>query len=152
SLPARETDALAIEVKDVDAAAQSFLSAATSAGGRMIDSNFSKDQRGQTERVIVEGPYSAPSQGVARTTQIATVEAGPQAMKHQARSGELARSRVELTLASGEMLVAPEHGVLATLRNGLATSFAGLMWSLQLIVIGLCLVAPWVLLIWGGVK
>jgi len=26
------------------------------------------------------------------------------------------------------------------------------MWSLQLIVMGLCLVAPWVLLIWGGVK
>jgi len=37
----------------------------------------------------------------------------------------------------GGVLVAPEHGVLATLRNGLSTSFAGLMWSLQLIVIGL---------------
>jgi hypothetical protein len=152
SLPARETDALAIEVKDVDSAAQGFLNAATSTGGRVIDSNFSKDERGQTARVIVEVPYSTTSQVVAQTKQLGTVRGSQQATNQQAPSGELARSRIELTLASGEMLVAPERGVLATLRTGLATSFAGLMWSLQLIVIGLCLVGPWVLLIWGGVK
>jgi hypothetical protein len=152
ALPARETDALAIEVKDVDAAAQSFLGSATSSGGHVIDSNFSKDQRGQTARVIVEVPYSATSQIVAQTKQLGTVRGSQQATNQQAPSGEFARARIELTLASGEMLVAPEHGVLATLRNGLSTSFAGLMWSLQLIVIGLCLVGPWVLLIWGGVK
>ncbi len=152
SLPARETNALAIEATDVDAAAQSFQNAAKSVGGRVIDSNFSKDEHGQTARLIVEVPYSAASQVVAQSKQLGTVRGSQQSTNPQAPSGELARARIELTLATPDVLVAPEHGVLATLRNGLSTSFAGLMWSLQLIVIGLCLVAPWIVLIWLGVK
>jgi len=100
----------AIEVKDVDAAAQSFLGAATGAGGRVIDSNFSKDQRGQTARVIVEVPYSATSQIVAQTKQLGTVRGSQQAtINRRRRENSLARES-SLTLASGEMLVAPEHG------------------------------------------
>ena len=32
----------------------------------------------------------------------------------------------------------------------LATSIAGLAWSVQLIVIGLCFVLPWALILWAG--
>jgi hypothetical protein len=65
-------------------------------------------------------------------------------------AGALARARVELTLVSPDAIVEEGRGVWSTLRNGLSTSAAGLMWSLQLIVIGLCLVAPWALLIWAS--
>jgi len=34
----------------------------------------------------------------------------------------------------------------------LATSALGLRWSLQMLVIGICFVAPWVLVIWAGWK
>jgi hypothetical protein len=152
SLPVRQTDSLAIESTDVDAAAQSFQGSATSAGGRVIDANFTKDEQGQTARIIVEVPFSATSQIVAETKHLGTVRGSQQSTNQQAPSGELARARIELTLASPDVLVTPEHGVMATLRSGLATSFAGLMWSLELIVIGLCLVAPWGLLVWLGVK
>ena len=67
----------------------------------------------------------------------------------------MARARIELTLASPDVLVTPERGAKASLRNGLSTSLAGLAWSLQLIVIGLCLIGPWlllILLIWFAVR
>ena len=152
SLPVRETDALAVETSDVDAAAQTFQNAAASAGGRVIDANFSKDQHGQTARLIVEVPFSAANQLIDQAKHTGTVRGSQQSTNQQAPAGEFARARIELTLATPDVLVTPEHGVMATLRNGISTSFAGLMWSLELIVIGLCLVAPWVLLIWFGAK
>lgn len=152
TLPAREIHELAIETGDVDAAAQGLQNAAKSIGGKIVDSNFSKDEHGQTARLIVEVPLSAANQMVAAAKQLGTVRGSRESTNQQAPTGETSRARVEVTLASGDFLVAPENGFFATIRHGLATSFAGLMWSLQLIVIGLCLVGPWVLLVWGGVK
>jgi len=152
SLPPRESDALAVEVSDVDSAAEKFQSGVINSGGRVVDSSFSKDLHGQTARIVVEVPYASAAQSVAQAKQLGTVRGSQQVTNQQAPSGEFARARIELTLASGDALVTPEHGVFASLRSGLATSFAGLMWSLQLIVIGLCLVLPWVGLIWVGVK
>jgi hypothetical protein len=63
--------------------------------------------------------------------------------------GALTRARFDVSLSNAEGLVAADRGVWATIRNGLATSLAGLLWSLQLIVIGLLLVGPWVVLGWG---
>jgi hypothetical protein len=38
----------------------------------------------------------------------------------------------------------------ATVRDALRTSVTGLLWSLQLIVVGLLLVAPWALVLYVG--
>ena len=65
----------------------------------------------------------------------------------QAPAGPLARARVEVTFGNAEAIVAPDRGIWASIRRGLSTSVAGLAWSLQLIVIGLCFVLPWVLAI-----
>src|SRR5262249_2029709 len=140
-LPARQTDMLAVEVGDVDTAASSITGKAQSAGGKIVDSNFTKDAHGQTARIVIEVPHNAASQLVAEIKQLGTVRGSQQATNQQAPAGELARARVEVTLASGEMLVPPESGFMASLRKGFTTSIAGLMWSLQLIIIGLCLIA-----------
>ena len=52
----------------------------------------------------------------------------------------------------GVDVVAGDEGLWSSIRKGLATSFAGLMWSLQILVVGLCFVVPWALLLWGGWK
>ena len=61
----------------------------------------------------------------------------------QVPEGALARAQIDVTLGNGEGIVAGDQGLWATIRNGLSTSVAGLLWSLQLIVIGLFLVGPW---------
>ena len=38
------------------------------------------------------------------------------------------------------------------MRRGLETSAAGLRWSLQMLVVGACFVAPWIFVIWLGWK
>ncbi|MDQ3441459.1 MAG: hypothetical protein M3478_14040, partial [Planctomycetota bacterium] len=86
----------------------------------------------------------AKAQGAVRMVQ-STKDA-------QLVDGALARARVDLTFATSDTLVAPNQGLWATIRRGLATSFTGLMWSLQLIIIGLCFVGPWVLILVLGWK
>jgi hypothetical protein len=148
AMPPREMTGLAIEVPDVDAASQNVQSLASKLGGRVIDSNTQKDVKTQTARVIIEVPYSASTQLVTEAKQLGKVRGSQQSTNQQAPAGELARARLDVTFASGEALLPPENGVFATIRKGLATSFTGLMISLQFIIIGLCFVGPWVLLIW----
>jgi hypothetical protein len=63
-------------------------------------------------------------------------------------AGSLSRYRVDVTLANEEMIVESGQGLWSRIREGLRTSAAGLLWSVQLIVIGLFLVAPWALIVW----
>ena len=64
--------------------------------------------------------------------------------------GSLARARVDVTLESEAMIVEGGQGLGSRIREGLRTSVAGLLWSVQLIVIGLLLVAPWALIVYFG--
>jgi hypothetical protein len=152
ALPPRQTDTLGVEVSDVDAASQSIQNDATSLGGRIVDSSSSKDANSQTARLVIEVPLSHAADVLGKTHQLGIVRTNQQSTNAQAPSGELGREHLELTLSSGQALVADDQGIFASLRHGFAISFAGLMWSLQLIVIGLCFVLPWVLLIWGVMR
>jgi hypothetical protein len=55
---------------------------------------------------------------------------------------------VDVTLANEDMIVESGQGLGSRIREGLRTSAAGLLWSVQLIVVGLFLVAPWALIMW----
>jgi hypothetical protein len=60
-----------------------------------------------------------------------------------------------VTFGNTDAIVTPDSGIWASIRQGLSTSVAGLMWSLRLIVIGVCFVLPWVLvlvIIWRFIK
>ena len=63
-------------------------------------------------------------------------------------AGHLSRYRVDVTFGNEELIVAGDGGLGTRIREGLRTSVAGLLWSVQLIVIGLVLVAPWALIVW----
>ena len=69
-------------------------------------------------------------------------------VREEAPEGSLARARIDVTLANGDRIVAGDSGLWATVRRGLSTSVAGLLWSLRFIVIGLCFVLPWWIAIW----
>lgn len=54
---------------------------------------------------------------------------------------------IELTIKSPSAIVESDRGVLATLKNTLKGSIKGLLWSLQMLVVGLITVGPWLALL-----
>jgi hypothetical protein len=149
-VPPRETTALGIEVPAVEAAAADVQTQVLAAGGRVLAAQHSRERSGQASAlVIVEFPLSQSvamidrikAMGIVRTTQSSRNLDVP-------GTGELARARLELTLGSPDTLVSGERGFWHSVREGLATSITGVLWSIRLIVIGLCFVLPWAILIW----
>ena len=150
-LPPRETTALGIETSDPDKALADLQSFATGAGGRVIQSNLSQERGGQTiGKLVVDVPLSKSVELITRAKGQGSVRMVQSTKDAQVPDGSLARARVDMTFATSERLVSSDQGVWASIRRGLATSMTGLMWSLQLIIIGLCFVGPWVLLILLG--
>jgi len=151
-LPPRETTTLAIETRDVDASASAITKLVGELGGRVVDSNVSSESSGRTiARVIVELPIAKSSEAIDRAKSRGTVRSSESTRNQQTNTaGQLARARIEVTFATPDAIVGADAGFWATIRDGLSTSAAGLMWSLRMLVIGVCLVAPWVIVIWGG--
>jgi hypothetical protein len=62
---------------------------------------------------------------------------------------------IVLTIINPGAIVSEEHGVGATLKDTLKGSIAGLLWSLEMLIVGLLSIAPWVIamvIIWLIVK
>jgi hypothetical protein len=64
----------------------------------------------------------------------------------------LARGRFEVTFADASTSLGGEETAWDAIRHGLAVSGQGLRWSVQMIVIGFCFVAPLALVLWGAWK
>ncbi|WP_428940811.1 DUF4349 domain-containing protein [Fontivita pretiosa] len=150
-VPPRETRSMSVQTSDVESAVQSINSAIGATGGRVLESSISQDGGGRTvARLSVEVPLGKADQLVDVARKSGRVRTAESSRNAQVPDGPLARARLNLTIGSGESIVPAERGFWQSIREGLATSVKGLLWSLQLIVIGLCLVGPWALLIWGG--
>jgi hypothetical protein len=149
----RETTTLGVETRNVDASVAKITSLTTSNGGRVIDSTLARESDGRSAaRVIVELPLGKSGQVIDQIKQLGEVRTERATKNAQVPEGSLSRARVEVTLASPQAIVAEGTGIWSSVRSGLGTSFAGLMWSLQILVVGLCFVVPWALVLWGGWK
>ncbi|HTL27956.1 MAG TPA: DUF4349 domain-containing protein [Tepidisphaeraceae bacterium] len=152
-IPPRQSTAMTIETEDVEQKLAQITAAVEAASGRVADSGAAKDAAGvSTARARIEVPLGKSASLIDTLRQQGKVREIQTSKNMQAPDGPLARATIDLTLTSGRQIVGADSGLWATIRNGLATSVSGLLWSLQLIIIGLCLVAPWVLLIWVGWK
>jgi hypothetical protein len=67
----------------------------------------------------------------------------------QAPSGPLAHAQIFAEFVTTDALVDDQSGPWARIRQGLGTSVNGLLWSLQWVVVGLCLIGPWAIIGWG---
>ncbi|MEO6436567.1 MAG: DUF4349 domain-containing protein, partial [Tepidisphaeraceae bacterium] len=152
-LPPRETTAMAVEIRDVEAAMADLQATAQTAGGRTVESNLSKDRDGRSQaKVVVEVPLDQAAEVVRHAKDLGTVRAIDADKNLKVPAGALSRARIEVIFGNADAIVAPAHGLWASIRSGFATSLAGLAWSVQLIVIGLCFVLPWALILWAGWK
>jgi len=150
SLPPRQTVTVSQEVSDVQRAVDDLANAAASAGGRRIGSGeMSQDRAGHvTARVVVDVPLDKAGpildqldrSGYRRGKQVAFDNAVP--------DGPLARARIDATFSNSAASLGGEESTWDAIRHGVTTSGSGLRWSLQYLIVGICFVAPWVLLVW----
>jgi hypothetical protein len=150
-LPARQTVTIRDEVSDVERAADDLVNAAQGAGGRRIgNGEVSQDRAGhETAQVVVEVPMDkAPA--ILDQLERAGRRRGKQvAFDNSIPEGPLSRMRIDVTFSNSAASLGGEESTWDALRHGLETSAMGLRWSMQMLVIGLCFVAPWVLVIWA---
>ena len=150
-LAARETTTLTVEVADADRAATDAQAAAVSAGGRVLTADVNRSPAGPaTAKVVVDVPLARAADVVGQLRQLGTVRGVDAARDAAAPAGPLAHARIEVDLATADALVADRSGPAASVRHGLSVGLAGLLWSLQYIVVGLCLLGPWVAIAFVG--
>jgi hypothetical protein len=151
TLPARETTTLGVEVPDVQKSVDDLVTAAGDLGGREIDKDISQDQNGRSvAHVIVEVPLDKADGLSERIESWGHRRSKEVTHNQQAPPGKLARGRLEVTLADAATSLGGQETTWDAVRNGLSVSGQGLRWSMQMIVIGLCFVAPWAGAIWIG--
>lgn len=149
-LPPREVAQLSVVVRDVAAAERQVETTAAAVGGRIVDSRHATDSNGRvTSHTVVDVPLAKAGEVRAAIEQLGEVRVKESTTNPATPDGQVARARFEVTLANAETIVGRDEGLGAALRNALATSVKGLLWSLQFIVIGLLFVGPWALLIWA---
>ena len=152
-LTPREAWTVAIETDEVEHAQTAITTAAVSAGGRIVDSTLAKEAGGRTTaRMIVEVPFAQTDAMLGHVKDAGDVRVINSTKNPSAPDGKLARSQFEITLGTPDSIVKDDHGVWATIRSGISTSIGGLLWSLELVVIGICFVLPWALLVTLGWK
>jgi hypothetical protein len=152
-VPARETSVVAIEVSDVEKVFGELQVIAAGANGRVVDSNLLHKRSGEKiGRLVIDVPLAKSMEILGKIKDLGTIRVFESSKNPQVPEGNLAKARIEVTVGSHEQIVPQDEGIGATIRSGLATSFKGLMFSLNLIVIGLCFIVPWALILWGGYR
>lgn len=148
-LAPRETTTLGMEAADVEKAKEQIEAVALSLGGRIVESTLSRETNGQVvAKVVADVPLGRSMELLRKTRDQGRVRMRRDAREESVPQGSLARARVDVTLANEDLIVESGQGLGARIREGLRTSVTGLLWSVQLIVIGLFLVAPWALIVY----
>ena len=146
--PPRETYTIAVEVQDVDKAARNLEAAVIAAGGRRVDATESADKGKHVARIVLDVPLASAGQVLDTVRGYGNVTMSQRTRNDGIPEGALSRAKIEVTLGTPDTIVRGEEGLGTSIREGLGTSIRGLLWTLQFIIIGLCLVVPWVLLVW----
>jgi len=149
-LSPREVVSLGSEVSDVSRTVAELTTAADAAGGRRVDSGgISQDRTGATTAdVIVELPADKLQMILDQLEHGGRIFNKQVTFDAKAPQGPLSRARIQATFSDSDKSLGGQESGWDALRHGLETSAAGLRWSLQMLVIGACFVAPWALVIW----
>ncbi len=150
-LAPRQTVTVREEVTDVEKAADDLTNAAITAGGRRLgNGEVSQDRAGHvTAQVIVEVPMDKAPAILDQIERMGHRRGKQVSYDNRVPDGSLVRARIDVTFSNSAAGLGGDESLWDAIRNGLETSGQGLRWSVQMLVIGACFVAPWVLVVWG---
>jgi hypothetical protein len=145
NIPARESVKLSVEVGDVEAVVKAVEAEYK---GRLVDAKHTRDAGGRRESTMtIDLPLRDATGAIERLKNLGTVLEHVSAKNAGVPDNDLALARLELKV-SNDVLVGRDSGPVASLKRGLAISVQAASWALMLVMIGVCFVAPLLLLVW----
>lgn len=152
-LPPREKVSLGIEVKDVEVTAAALSEMVRGHKGTVAAAQMNQEQSGRvTALLLFDVPLSAKDELVRKFKGVGVVRVQQSVRNPQVPDSKLATAHLDVTLTSGLPIVPSDEGLWPQVRTSLAYSFRLLSWSLMFIILGLSVVLPWALLVYGVVK
>ncbi len=152
-LPPRQITTAMLRVESSESQQQAFLAQAKNVGGRIIDQTMTRDANGRgSARVVLDVPRDKAGEILDDLRLAGEIWSMNTSTNLQAPEGALSRTRFDLQFSERESLVSAESGFWSSIKAGLATSLKGLGYSLRLLVVAVCLIAPWAAVLWGGWK
>jgi hypothetical protein len=150
TIPPRETYKFGIEVADVDQTTAMLSALAGKHEGRTVEANISRERNGRiTGKLIYDIPM-AEVRDLLDALKSAGIVRVQQTVKHpEVPDGPLGVARLDVTLSNAELIVPSDSGIGLSVRRGLSDSFTVLLWSLRILILGLCVLLPWALVIWA---
>lgn len=139
-----------VETAQVETAYQNARRAIEAAGGKIVDGSLTgrTDGMSATLKAQIDADkfadlvLSLKSAGEVKNANISHVlpavssDGAPQLLRE--------RAEIELALVSPPKLIGEQHGVLKTIRDTFANSWAGLLWSIEKLFVGVSLAGPWI--------
>lgn len=152
SIPPREIRQIAVEVGEVERALASVQAAAVEVQGRVVASDINRNNGQIVARVVIDVPLSSLPGVAGKVTALGAVRSDSASKSAQVPDSPLAVARIFVDFTSGEPLVAKDSGFLEQIKKGISGSLTAAAFSLRYILMGLCVVVPWGLILYGGWK
>lgn len=152
-IPPREGIRLVVEGSNVEQLAATLPAMVAQSNGRTVDSTIALERDGRTvAKFVFDVPLAAAADLVEKVRSAGTVRVFDRSHNPQGPEHALSFARVEVGLWSVPPIVAKDDGVWTQVRKGLTTSVQWIGVSLMWAVVGLAVVVPWALIIWGITK
>ncbi len=151
-LPPRQTSELSVETSDVQKAMDDLRAIALTAGGRQVDNPaMSQSEGGQmTGTIRLDVPLDKIQSLLDTADGMGKRKSRQTSIDTHAPEGKLARARLTVRFVTPDTLAGEDESIWSGVRRGLGTSLRVLSYSVMLIIIGLCVVLPFGIAIWGG--
>jgi len=150
-LPPRETTTMTVEVSDPEKASADLQAAALAAGGRIVEQNLVENEQYQAH-LVIDVPLGKGTDFIDQARSAGTMKTIEQSKDLSVPEADFAHAKLDITLSAPGAIVGSDTGLWASFKDGLSTSIRGLAFSLELIIIGICLVVPWAAVGWVGWK
>lgn len=145
----RETYVLGIEVSDPHKVNAELVKLAKEMKGWSLEPIESQDGTGKvTMQTAFEVPLKSVSRLVDKAKASGRVRASNMKPNRQVPESDLAVAHVVVTL-SNDVLLPADEGLWSNVRSGLYYSLRAIGWSLTWLIVGVLVVLPWAILIWG---
>jgi hypothetical protein len=137
---------LRVETKDVEGAYLAARRTAEAAGARVLDGGLSKRVDGASASLTLQVDVDKSAALIdafkaAGEVKQAVVNQSAQALAVPVRE----RAEISLALATPPAVIGEEVGIGKTIRETFGRSWAGLLWSVEKLFVGISLAGPWLL-------
>jgi hypothetical protein len=139
-----------IETPQVESAYQNARKAIEAAGGKIVDGSLTGRSDGMSARLSAQVDadkfndlvLSLKTAGEVKNANVNHVlpAVTPDGVAPLLRE----RAEIELALVSPPKLIGEQHGIVKTIRDTFANSWAGLLWSIEKLFVGISLAGPWI--------